>query len=92
MFQSEIESNSIILGSRVEEETSKVEFCFGSLCCSRWMCSAKNKLWWMTPSWGKSLQYIPPETQVLEIVLLYRHMPGKHLLASSVQRSQQYNW
>lgn len=72
MFQSEKESNSIILGSRAEEETSKFEFCFGSLRCSRWMCSAKNKLWWMTPSWGKSLQHIPPETQVLENVLLHR--------------------
>eukprot|EP00890_Picochlorum_soloecismus_P006141 jgi/Picsp_1/6528/NSC_03871-R1_stachyose synthase len=65
IFESEVESNSIILGARTEEETSKFEFRFGSLRCSRWMCSAKNKLWWMTPSWGKSLQHIPPETQFL---------------------------
>lgn len=86
IFESEVESNSIILGARTEEETSKFEFRFGSLRCSRWMCSAKNKLWWMTPSWGKSLQHIPPETQVLENILLCWHLLGKYLPASSVKR------
>jgi len=86
VFESKKELNSIILGARTEEETSKFEFRFGSLLCSRWMCSAKNKLWWMTPSWGKSLEHIPPETQVLVNALLCGCLLGKHLLAPSAKR------
>lgn len=32
--------------------------------CKQWLCSARNKLWWMTPEWGKTARELPPETQV----------------------------
>lgn len=32
--------------------------------CKRWLCCARNKLWWMTPEWGRSARDLPPETQV----------------------------
>lgn len=32
--------------------------------CQRWLCCARNKLWWMTPEWGKTARELPPETQV----------------------------
>jgi hypothetical protein len=37
----------------------------GTLHASRWVASAKNKLWWMTPSWGVSAGAVPVETQFL---------------------------
>ena len=35
------------------------------LCARRFMVSARNKLWWCTPEWGKTAADIPPETQFL---------------------------
>ena len=35
------------------------------LICRRWMACARNKLWWMTPEWGKMGDAIPTETQFL---------------------------
>ena len=35
------------------------------LACHRWVASAKNKLWWMTPEWGSTAGELPPETQFL---------------------------
>ena len=32
--------------------------------CKRWLCCARNKLWWMTPEWGTTARDLPPETQV----------------------------
>jgi hypothetical protein len=32
--------------------------------CERWLCCARNKLWWMTPEWGKTARELPPEAQV----------------------------
>ena len=32
--------------------------------CKRWLCCARNKLWWMTPEWGRTARELPPETQV----------------------------
>lgn len=32
--------------------------------CRRWLCCARNKLFWMTPEWGTSTRELPPETQV----------------------------
>lgn len=37
------------------------------LVCHRWVASAKNKLWWMTPEWGTTASQLPPETQFLLI-------------------------
>jgi raffinose synthase len=33
--------------------------------CQRYLALARNKLWWMTPEWGTSLDAMPPETQFL---------------------------
>lgn len=31
--------------------------------CTRWLACARNKLWWMTPSWGSTMSEVPTETQ-----------------------------
>jgi hypothetical protein len=33
--------------------------------CTRWMACARNKLWWMTPEWGTTMDELPTETQFL---------------------------
>ncbi|KAL4423582.1 hypothetical protein ABPG77_004622 [Micractinium sp. CCAP 211/92] len=45
--------------------TCMEDFALGALHCKRWLCCARNKLWWMTPEWGKSARELPPETQFL---------------------------
>jgi hypothetical protein len=37
----------------------------GKLQCSAFLAGARQKLWWMVPSWGKSTEDIPNETQFL---------------------------
>lgn len=32
--------------------------------CEQWLCCARNKLWWMTPEWGRTARELPPEAQV----------------------------
>ena len=39
--------------------------CPPQVACVRWMACARNKLWWMTPSWGTDMGEIPTETQFL---------------------------
>ncbi|PSC76674.1 galactinol-sucrose galactosyltransferase 2 [Micractinium conductrix] len=41
------------------------DFALGALHCKRWLCCARNKLWWMTPEWGRTARELPPETQFL---------------------------
>ncbi|KAL4431157.1 hypothetical protein ABPG75_006413 [Micractinium tetrahymenae] len=45
--------------------TCMEDFALGTLHCKQWLCCARNKLWWMTPEWGKSGRDLPPETQFL---------------------------
>lgn len=35
----------------------------------RYLACARNKLWWMTPEWGTSLNVLPQETQFLLLEL-----------------------
>jgi hypothetical protein len=37
--------------------------------CKRYMALGRNKLWWMTPEWGSTLEGMPPETQFLLLEL-----------------------
>jgi raffinose synthase len=57
-------SDMLVLGARVDAPGSSVDIPLGRLRCRRWMCCARNKLWWMTPEWGTSAGELPPETQV----------------------------
>ena len=41
----------------------------GVLHGTRWVASAKNKLWWMTPAWGTRGGAVPVETQFLLVEL-----------------------
>lgn len=41
------------------------KFMLGKLQCSRFLAGARQKLWWMVPSWGKSAADIPNETQFM---------------------------
>ena len=45
-------------------ETHLEDFPLGTLHCTRWLCCARNKLWWMTPEWGTTTRELPPEGQV----------------------------
>jgi len=44
--------------------TSMMDIALGVLHCQRWLCCARNKMWWMTPEWGTISEQLPPETQV----------------------------
>ena len=37
--------------------------------CRRFLAAARNKLWWMTPEWGRAGCELPPETQFLLLEL-----------------------
>jgi hypothetical protein len=37
--------------------------------CRRFLAAARNKLWWMTPEWGRAGSELPPETQFLLLEL-----------------------
>ena len=45
------------------------------LSCKRWVASARNKLWWMTPEFGTSARELPPEVQFL-LVEVCAHIQG----------------
>ncbi|WPT16970.1 Putative galactinol--sucrose galactosyltransferase 2 [Picochlorum sp. SENEW3] len=62
---SDTSDQHVILGLRSEQEDSIFMAHLGIVASRRWVCSAKNKLWWMTPSWGSDISYLPIETQFL---------------------------
>ena len=71
-------SGFLVLGADPVSEDSVVGeakpiSCFhaslGCLHARRWVASAKNKLWWMTPSWGTHGGEVPLETQFLLVEL-----------------------
>jgi hypothetical protein len=55
----------VVLGVDASFPAASLEVRIGALSCSRWMGCAKNKLWWMTPSWGVQAGEVPLETQFL---------------------------
>ena len=57
-------SGMLVLGAQASDPGSTVDMALGRLRCARWMCCARNKMWWMTPEWGTSATEMPPETQV----------------------------
>jgi len=61
---SDTSDQHIILGLKSEKQESTFMAYLGTVASRRWVCSAKNKLWWMTPSWGNDIAYLPIETQV----------------------------
>lgn len=69
VYISEALKDHIILGIQVEDEVSTCLCSVGTVTSRRWMASAKNKLWWMTPSWGDDVSDIPVETQFLLVEL-----------------------
>ena len=59
------------------EPTSCFHASLGCLEGRRWVASAKNKLWWMTPSWGTRGADVPLETQFLLVELEEGQPQGK---------------
>eukprot|EP00892_Ulva_mutabilis_P009614 jgi/Ulvmu1/7024/UM033_0083.1 len=55
----------LILGYSTDAPTASVDVSLGQVNCTRWMACARNKLWWMTPEWGTSMDQLPTETQFL---------------------------
>ena len=57
----------VVLGARPNSgnPTSHFLASLGALHGRRWVACAKNKLWWMTPSWGEAGGAVPVETQFL---------------------------
>lgn len=41
------------------------DYLIGQLQCSKFVCSARKKIWWMVPSWGTEAADLQPETQFL---------------------------
>lgn len=66
---SDTSDQHVILGLRSEQEDSIFMAHLGIVASRRWVCSAKNKLWWMTPSWGSDISYLPIETQVWNLLM-----------------------
>lgn len=69
VYISDNQDDHIVLGVRVKESVSSSVCDIGTVASRRWVASAKNKLWWMTPSWGKDLCEVPIETQFLLVEL-----------------------
>lgn len=62
---SHADNDMLVLGMKsADGATSMADFALGTLHCRRWLCCARNKLWWMTPEWGTTANELPPETQV----------------------------
>ena len=62
----------VVLGLEFPAGSKPISCFHASLGClegRRWVASAKNKLWWMTPSWGTRGGDIPLETQFLLVEL-----------------------
>ena len=63
---SESVEGDIVLGFNSNNGLSAMEdFSLGKLCCERFISSARCKLWWMTPEWGRTAKDLSPETQFL---------------------------
>lgn len=69
IYISKVETDHIVLGVRVEDQHSSYVCNVGTVASRRWVACAKNKLWWMTPSWGQDASSIPVETQFLLVEL-----------------------
>ncbi|EFN59497.1 hypothetical protein CHLNCDRAFT_138126 [Chlorella variabilis] len=59
-------TDMVLLSLAASQGATAIEdFSLGVLHCKQWLCCARNKLWWMTPEWGKNARDLPPETQFL---------------------------
>jgi len=67
-FLNELESRDgdVVLGFNSNNGLIDMEdFILGKLCCERFISSARCKLWWMAPEWGRTPSDLSPETQFL---------------------------
>lgn len=62
-------NDHIVLGVNVGNRVASAVCDIGCVASRRWVASAKNKLWWMTPSWGRDVCDVPIETQFLLVEL-----------------------
>lgn len=59
-------TDMVLLSMAASKGATAIEdFALGTLRCKQWLACARNKLWWMTPEWGKTARELPPETQFL---------------------------
>lgn len=62
--RSESQNGDVVLGFNSNiGETHLEDFVLGKLCCERFVSSARCKLWWMAPEWGRTAGDLSPETQ-----------------------------
>lgn len=64
VWAEQVLGDMLVLGAETGAPGSSVDVALGRLRCARWLCAARNKMWWMTPEWGATAAQLPPETQV----------------------------
>ena len=62
-------NDHLVLGVNVQNRVASALCDIGRVASRRWVASAKNKLWWMTHSWGEDMCDVPIETQFLLVEL-----------------------
>eukprot|EP00877_Chromochloris_zofingiensis_P013756 jgi/Chrzof1/8634/Cz03g18110.t1 len=68
--QRESADGALVFGcTSTQGPASLIDSTIGSLRFRRYLACARNKLWWMTPEWGTSLNVLPQETQFLLLEL-----------------------
>lgn len=60
-----VDDDCMVLGFEAAGPVDRADFPIGKFHFTRFLASARCKLWWMTPEWGTKCQQLPPETQFL---------------------------